>query len=140
MTFLSDEILQQKTSQELTMMLYEACEQSLEEAISSIEKKDYMLANKKFQRAVDILERLGVGLNYDAGIIADELDALYNYMSELLIIANIEKNIEKAKEAASILHVISAAWNEAILTQTDKQSKTVRARKNAYEKNALYAE
>ena len=50
--------------------------------IEDINGKNLIDANKKLQKANDILYRLGAGLNYEAGIIADQLDALYNYMAE----------------------------------------------------------
>ena len=53
---------------------------------------------KKLQKANDILKRLGVGINYEAGIIADQLDMLYNYMADKLIEANLKKDPEIIKE------------------------------------------
>ena len=47
-----------------------------------------MDANKKLQKTNDILHRLGAGLNYEAGIIADQLDTLYNYMADRVIEGN----------------------------------------------------
>ncbi|WP_240377627.1 flagellar export chaperone FliS [Bacillus piscicola] len=138
MAFLSEEMLQKKSSQELTMLLYEACERNIEEAISFIKKRDYISANQKLQRAIDILERLGVGLNYEAGIIADELDSLYNYMSEQLMAANVKKDRNAAENVLVILRKLSRSWIEAMRTQTDKQSQVSRRRTNAYEQNVLY--
>ncbi|MFB4164634.1 flagellar export chaperone FliS [Alteribacillus sp. JSM 102045] len=138
MSFLSEEFLQQKTSQELTMLLYEACERNIEEAVSSIQEKNFMKANRKFQRAIDILERLGAGLNYEAGIIAEELDALYNYMNDQLIAANLKKDKETAQHVLKILKRISVSWNSAMKTQTDKQTKLSRARTISYEQNMMY--
>ena len=59
--FLTEEMIYKKTSQEITSLLYEACLMSLEEAIESINKKDFVLANHKIQKANNILQRLGVG-------------------------------------------------------------------------------
>ena len=80
--FLTEEIIYKKTSQEITSLLYEACLTSLEEAIEYINNKDFVLAHNKLTKANDILDRLELGLNYDAGIIADQLDMLYNYMAD----------------------------------------------------------
>ena len=64
----------------------------LRDAIEDIKGKNLIDANKKLQKANDILYRLGAGLNYEAGIIADQLDALYNYMAERTIEANRKKD------------------------------------------------
>ena len=82
MEFLTDELIYQKNSQEITSLLYEALIDLLNNSIEDIKDKNLIDANKKLQKANDILYRLGAGLNYEAGIIADQLDALYNYMAE----------------------------------------------------------
>ncbi|SDI38848.1 flagellar protein FliS [Alteribacillus persepolensis] len=138
MSFLSEEMLQQKTSQELTMLLYEACEQNIQQALDSITTKQYMEANQKFQRSIDILERLGVGLNDAAGIIADQLDALYTYMRGLLIEANIEKSIDKAQRVLHILQELQTAWQQAMQTQKNHQPAIQAKKRAAYEQFARY--
>ncbi len=45
---------------------------------------------------------LGAGLNYEAGIISDQLDALYNYMAERVIEGNKKKDIAMIQEVLSI--------------------------------------
>ncbi|MFZ4452171.1 flagellar export chaperone FliS [Salibacterium aidingense] len=136
--FLSEEMLLKKTPQQLTALLYEACERNLEEAVSSMEQKHFTEANQKCQRAIEIIERLGAGLNYEAGVVADELDALYNYMNEQLIAANYEKNIETARHVLHLLQRIASSWNEALQTQTDTLGRLAKKQANAYEKQFHY--
>ena len=140
MSFLTKELIYQRSSQELTLLLYEAGERNIEEAISAIHHKDFGEANEKFQKAIDIVERLGVGLNYEAGIIADELDSLYNYINDILFKANFEKNASLAKEALTILKELASAWNEAIRSQKDSMSTRKASHLNAYEKNTAYGD
>jgi flagellar secretion chaperone FliS len=134
--FLTEEMIYKKTSQEITSLLYEACLMSLEEAIESINKKDFVLANQKLQKGNNILQRLGVGLNYEAGIISDQLDMIYNYMADKLIEANIKKDSFIIKEVIGILEDISQAWNET-LKKPVKPITQNRQRAMAYEKNIL---
>ena len=134
--FLTEEMIYKKTSQEITSLLYEACLMSLEEAIESIDKKDFVLANHKIQKANNILQRLGVGLNYEAGIISDQLDMIYNYMADKLIEANIKKDPSIIKEVIGILEDISQAWNET-LKKPVKPITQNRQRAMAYERNIL---
>ena len=58
--------------------------------------------------------RLGAGLNYEAGIIADQLDALYNYMAEHTIEANRKKDTTMIQEVLSIAERLAEAWNTAM--------------------------
>ena len=134
--FLTEEIIYKKTPQEITSLLYEACLMSLEEAIENIHKKDFVRANHKMQKGNNILQRLGAGLNYEAGIVSDQLDMLYNYMADKLIEANFKKDPSMIKEVISILSVISQAWNET-LKKPKQQISPNRLKALAYEKNIL---
>jgi flagellar secretion chaperone FliS len=132
--FLTEEIVYKKNSQQLTALLYEGLLESLESAITMIEQKKYIDANKRLQKANDILRRLGVGLKYDAGIIAHQLDALYNYMAERLIEANMKKDVSIVKEVLQLTTTISSAWNEALKKEPLPTQKSFMQKATAYEK------
>jgi flagellar secretion chaperone FliS len=131
---LTEEIVYKKNSQQLTALLYEGFIESLEAAITLIEQKNYIDANKRLQKANDILRRLGVGLKYDAGIIAHQLDALYNYMAERLIEANMKKDVSIIKEVLQLITTISSAWNEALKKEPKPMPKSFMQKAAAYEK------
>ncbi|MBG9548738.1 flagellar biosynthesis protein FliS [Cytobacillus firmus] len=118
-------------------MLYEACIDNLEGAISALKKKDYFTSNKLLKKSNDILYRLDAGINYEAGIIADQLDALYDYMSEKLIEANIKKDVSAVEEVLKILTELSTSWNEALKNKSSVQPNTIRQKNLAYEKHIL---
>lgn len=113
---------------------------TLEEAIEAIKQKDYYTSNKLLKKANDILYRLDAGINYEAGIIADQLDVLYDYMSEKLIEANINKDIKLIEEVLKIINEISTSWNQALKTKENKQPNVLRQKTNAYEKHILTVE
>ncbi|MFJ8257668.1 flagellar export chaperone FliS [Peribacillus asahii] len=136
MEFLSEEMIYQKTPQELTSFLYEGLIDNLEQSIVLIEKQDYMVANKKLQKANDILHRLGVGIKYEAGPIAEQLDMLYNFMADELIAANLKKDIKKIQGVLKITTDISSAWNTAMKNTTKTVSK-VNKKVAAYESNIM---
>ncbi|MFS8630976.1 MAG: flagellar protein FliS, partial [Bacillales bacterium] len=77
------------------------------------------------------------GLNYEAGIIADQLDALYNYMAERLIAANVKKDAEEIRHVLSIAERIAGAWNEAMKTKPDGTRDGFRKLASAYEQNVM---
>ncbi|PPA70249.1 flagellar export chaperone FliS [Jeotgalibacillus proteolyticus] len=113
MNFLTKELIYQKSSQELTSLLYEAAIINLQDAITFINSKQFIEANEKLQKTNDIIRRLGAGLNYESGIIADQLDALYNYIAEKLIETNLKKDAVLAQELLTILEDLFSSWNEA---------------------------
>ncbi|KGA95885.1 flagellar biosynthesis protein FliS [Alkalihalobacillus alcalophilus ATCC 27647 = CGMCC 1.3604] len=135
---LTEEWLYQKSSQEITSLLYEACLNQLEESIESIELKDFIKANEHLQKASDILVRLGAGLNYEAGILSDQLEQLYQYMVERLLVANLQKDGQIVEEIIVILNQLMTAWNEAMRSKKDQESNVIKQQKNRYEKLAIY--
>ena len=140
MEFLTDEWIYQKNSQELTSLLYEGLIDLLNKSIEDIKGKKYIDANKKLQKANDILYRLGAGLNYEAGIIADQLDALYNYMADRIIEGNKKKDITIIHEALSISERIASAWNVAMKSKPSSIQKQIHKKANAYEQNVRVLE
>lgn len=134
---LTESALHQKSPQEITALLYEACIDNLEKAIVDINNKDFVLANLKLQKANDILYRLGAGLNYEAGIIADQLDMLYNYMADRLVEANYKKDVTIIEEVLHRLEDIAGAWNVAIKKSAQDTGAALRKKASAYEKYVL---
>ncbi|MDE3840152.1 flagellar export chaperone FliS [Bacillus methanolicus] len=140
MEFLTEEFIYQKSSQELTSLLYEVLIDNLNGSIEDIKNNRYIDANKKLQKVNDILHRLGVGLNYEAGIIADQLDALYNYMADRVIEGNMKKDISIIQEVLSISERIASAWNEAMKNKPSHKQTLIRKRTSAYEQHVMVME
>ena len=137
MEFLTDEWIYQKNSQELTSLLYEGLIDLLNKSIEDIKDKKYIDANKKLQKTNDILYRLGAGLNYEAGIIADQLDALYNFMAERVIEGNKKKDITIIQGVLSIAERLASTWNEAMKSKPSQRQTQIRRKANAYEQNVM---
>ncbi|ADC50914.1 flagellar protein FliS [Alkalihalophilus pseudofirmus OF4] len=137
-TFLTNEALHQKSSQELTALLYEACLINLEDSLGLIDQKEYVEANAKLQKASDIIHRLGAGINYEAGIIADQLEQVYNYAADKIVEANIKKDKAMIEEVIQIIESIMSSWNEAMKSKKDIQPKMMKQKANAYESTAIY--
>ena len=138
--FLTEELIYQKSSQELTSLLYEVLIDNLNSSIEDIKEKRYIEANKKLQKTNDIFHRLGAGLNYEAGIIADQLDTLYNYMADRVIEGNTKKDIAIIQEVISISERLASAWNEAMRNKPTKIQTHIRKKTNAYEQNVMVLE
>ena len=140
MNFITEELIYQKSSQEITSLLYETLMNQLRDAIEDIKGKNLIDANKKLQKANDILYRLGAGLNYEAGIISDQLDALYNYMAERTIEANRKKDPAIIQEVLSIAERLADAWNKAMKNKPSTTQNQLRRKANAYEQNVMVLE
>ncbi|MFV8828019.1 flagellar export chaperone FliS [Alkalihalobacterium sp. APHAB7] len=135
---MTNEALHKKSPQEITALLYEACYNNLELAIEEIDNKEFTNANEHLQKASDIIHRLGAGINYEAGIVADQLESIYSYMADLLVQANYTKNVELVKEVLNLLSEIMTAWNQAMKKNTDIQPKVIKQKANAYEQTSIY--
>ena len=97
------------TPEQLTSLLYEAGLIRLEQAARALEQGEHLEANRQLQTCHDILHRLGAGLNYEAGLIADQLEALYQYMAERLVYANVHKDRSAVLEVHKLLSTIQDA-------------------------------
>lgn len=131
------EAIYKKTSQEITSLLYESLINNLELAITKINDKEFVEANESLKKSNDILQRLGVGINYEAGIIADQLDALYNYLADRLIEANLKKDVSIIEEVLNVVTTIASAWNQALVEGKDTQPQGNRRKALAYEQHVL---
>ncbi|OXT16872.1 flagellar export chaperone FliS [Bacillus sp. OG2] len=140
MELLSEEFIYQKSSQDLTSLLYEALIDNLHSAIADIKNQGYISANRHLQKANDILHRLGAGLNYEAGIIADQLDALYNYMAGQLIAANRTKDVRMVEGILEIAKKIADAWRTAAKAKPKAAAAQYRKRTGSYEQNVMVLE
>ncbi|MFJ8266899.1 flagellar export chaperone FliS [Peribacillus asahii] len=136
MEFLTKELIYNKTSQQLTAFLYEGILENLEEAMVFIDEQNYIEANRKLQKANDIFYRLGVGLKYEAGPIAEQLDTLYNFMANELIVANIKKDKQKIQGVLKIVEEIAGAWNKAMIAMPNSAQK-INKKVAAYESNIM---
>ncbi|WP_148630618.1 flagellar export chaperone FliS [Bacillus sp. E214] len=137
MEFLTEELIVQKSSQELTALLYEGLLTNLYEAIDQIDESNLFQANKSLQRASDIVHRLGVGLRYEAGPITENLDTLYNFLADELIRVNLTKNTDSISFLIKIVETLSTAWNDAMQLKNNAKADSLIKMVSAYENNVM---
>ena len=137
MEVITEEYIIQKSSQELTALLYEGLISRFEEALIQIGQKDMVGANKSLQRANDILCRLGSGLRYEAGPIAENLDSLYNYMAAVTIQANLRKDTEQIKHLKELTETIAITWKSALEKKEQGAAQSVIQKVFAYESHVM---
>jgi flagellar protein FliS len=98
----------------ITSLLYKKFLQKIDEAIACISARKYEQANKALQLCNDIITRLGFGIKYEAGVLADRLEMLYQYVFDLVVKGNIYKDIAFLQEAKEIIAQLEQAWTIAM--------------------------
>ena len=124
---------------ELIVMLYEGAIVSCYSAIPYVQKNDYPNKSHFIFKAIRIIQcGLRMSLNkQEGGEMAETLDALYIYMNNLLIKANIDNTTAPIHEVIKLLTELRGAW-EAI-SHTDAAN--VRKKPSlASQNNNLYLE
>lgn len=96
---------------QLVVLLLEGAIKNLRHAELALEKKDYSLVNEKLIKTQNIVQELQSSLDFEAGgQIAEELNALYDFMLQDLLQANLKKDSEKIRANRDLLSELAEAW------------------------------
>ncbi|MBZ4686924.1 MAG: fliS [Clostridiales bacterium] len=106
--------VQTNTPEKLVLMLYEGAIKFISKGIKAIEEKDIQEANNNLIRSQDIMLELMSGVNFEAGDIAKNLYALYEYMHHRLMQANLKKEKESAQEVLNMVRELRDAWSQML--------------------------
>ena len=72
-------------------------------------------------RASDIINQFLASLDYEVGgEIAKNLEALYQYMLEQILVANVNNDPEPINQVVSLLATLKSGWEEAVVAQRKK--------------------
>lgn len=101
------------TPQELTLMLYEGAIKFSNKAIDELEKNNLQDAHNHMIRVQDIIVELKVTLDkkYD---IAIEVEKIYEFIIQLLVEANMNKDKNKLEEALGLIREFRDLWKEVM--------------------------
>ncbi len=99
----------------LILMLFEDALLQIGTAVIALEKKDVPTKGMAISKAIEIiLNGLKVSLDYEAGgELAQRLGALYDYMTQRLLYANLHNSRPAMDEVTQLLTDLKSAW-EAI--------------------------
>ncbi|MGJ8620947.1 MAG: flagellar export chaperone FliS [Methylophilaceae bacterium] len=122
---------------ELIVMLYDGAIVACNAAIPFVKQNDYKNRSHYIYKAIRIIQSgLRMSLDHEVGgDIAINLDALYIYMTNQLVKANIEVIEEPIKEVVRLLTELRGAWQQISKTDAAKvaQSKeTIKKNDIAY--------
>jgi flagellar secretion chaperone FliS len=98
----------------ITSLLYKKLLEKLDAAIMLLPQRRYFEANRAMQYCNDILTRLGYGIKYEAGVMADQLENLYTYMFDRVIEANEKKDGAILREIRRLVRELDFAWSKAM--------------------------
>ena len=111
-------------SHKLISMLYQGALLAIANARNGMLRKDIPAKGKAITHAIRIIgEGLQASLDKKVGgKLAQDLDALYDYMSLRLVEANLKNDIAMLDEVASLLNEIKVAWDSIQPTKSSPPS------------------
>lgn len=98
---------------ELTLMLYNGAVKFCNVAMEAIEQNNMAKAHENIIKAENIIEELRITLDKKYPI-ANEIDRLYEYIYNLLVQANMKKDIKLLEEAKHFIREFRDVWQEAM--------------------------
>lgn len=99
---------------ELLLLLYDRAVLQTRQAGKLIRESKPGEAHNSLTKVQDIITELMVTLDFNAGDIAHNLYALYDYMKQRLIQANISKDADIAAEVGEMLAELRDAWAQVV--------------------------
>jgi flagellar protein FliS len=98
----------------LIVMLYDGAIEALRKAKIYIEMKDIEMKTKSMDKAMRIIkDGLTAALDVKAGgALAEQLLALYDYISKEIVLANVQNNAERIDTCIGLLSDLRNAWHE----------------------------
>lgn len=105
-------------------LLYDGARRFVDQAAQALHEQDYEQVSHFVGKAQRILEELSGALNFDAGQMAENLFALYEYWAWRLSQGVIKKDDAAFAEVSAALMDMHGAWLEV--------AKQVRAQRGAY--------
>lgn len=99
---------------QLIVMLFDAAQTSIRAARLHMQAGNIPEKGKAISRAVDIINRgLVEALDHErGGELAGRLEQIYDYVTRLLLQANLRNDQQSLDQAANLLEEIGSAWRE----------------------------
>jgi flagellar secretion chaperone FliS len=100
--------------EKILLMLYDGAIRFTRQAIYGIEEENLALFHQGIKKSMAIITEFSNSLDHTiGGEIAENLDALYDFMIRELTKANLYKDIEKLRVVEGLLVDLRATWGEA---------------------------
>ncbi|MBD3610220.1 MAG: flagellar export chaperone FliS [Gammaproteobacteria bacterium] len=97
----------------LIQMLFNGALEKISIARGAMERGEIAKKGEHIGWAISIIEGLRTSLDKDTGgEIAENLESLYVYIEERLVLANIDNDLEIMDEVVRLLNTVKSAWDE----------------------------
>lgn len=101
--------------EQILLMLYDGAIRFTRQAISGVENNDAKMRRYGISKAMAIITEFSNSLDREVGgKIAEDLDALYDYMIRELTSVNLNTDIEKLRVVENLLVDLRQTWGEAV--------------------------
>ncbi|ACX87675.1 flagellar protein FliS [Pectobacterium parmentieri WPP163] len=99
---------------QLIVMLFDGAKSSMVRARILLEQGDIPGKGAALSKAINIISNgLKVGLDMEkGGELSENLSALYDYMTQRLMIANLHNDMKVIEEVETLLENIASAWRQ----------------------------
>jgi len=101
------------SKEELTLMLYDGALKFCNQAIQAVENKEIERSNELIVKVENIIREFQLTLNRDYEV-SQYLDAMYAYLYERLIDANMKKDAAILMEVRGFLRELRDTWKDAM--------------------------
>lgn len=109
------------SAEQILLMLYDGAIRFTRQAISGIENNNLTQFHKGIKNSMAIITEFSHSLDHAiGGKIADDLEALYDFMIRELLMANLHKDTEKLEVVEKLLKELRTTWAEAIETNKEQ--------------------
>jgi flagellar protein FliS len=109
-----EQVVESASQEKLLMLLVDGAANFIRRAIIAFEKDRFEEVNNNLIKAQNIYLELVITLDLDAGEFAESLGQVYQYLYNLLIEANMEKNLDKMQTGLRLAEQIRDLWKETI--------------------------
>ena len=106
--------IQTATPAELTLLLYDGAIKFANIAVTAMEKKDVEKAHNNVRKTENIIREFQATLNHKYPV-AKDFDAVYTYLLQRLLEANLKKDPEIMEEVLTHLRTMRDTWKEVMV-------------------------
>lgn len=109
--------VQTASPQELSLMLYNGCLKFIKLSKKAFDEKNIEAKNTNLTKAQAIINQFRITLDMDVELSKD-LDALYEFINEQLVKANIQNNLEALQVAEDMVLELRDTWKQMMKQAT----------------------
>jgi flagellar protein FliS len=109
-----EQMVESASPEGLLLLLVDGAVNFIRRAAFELEREHLDAVHTNLVKAQDIYLELVISLDLDAGEFADNLGLVYQFLYNLLIEANLEKNAGKIANALRLAEEIRDLWKEAV--------------------------